>query len=104
MQMTSVNDYNNLGALTELRHKAGSDPDQALTEVAQQFESLFINMVLKSMRDTIPEDSLFGGNTMDSYMNMFDQQLAVDLSAKGGIGLADIIERQLSVSAALTRE
>lgn len=103
MALTALNDYNNFSGLKDLQSKASIDPDEAIKAAAQQFESLFINMMLKSMRDTIPENSLFGGHTMDSYMNMMDQQLAVDLSVNGGIGLADIIERQLQASVSLEK-
>lgn len=99
--MTAINNYNDVGALQGLRTQAGLDPKEAAHEVAQQFESVFISMMLKTMRDTVPQDSLFGSHTMDSYQNMFDQQVAVDMSVKGGIGLADIIERQLLASGSL---
>lgn len=91
---TPVN-YNDFTSLQSLKVEAGNDPRKAAREAAKHFEGLFVSMMLKSMRDTIPQDSLFGSNSMDSYQNMFDQQIALELSAKGGIGLADIIERQL---------
>ena len=103
MAITALNDYNSFSGLKDLQSQASQDPDQAIKAAAQQFESIFINMMLKSMRDTVPEDSMFGGHTMDSYMNMMDQQLAVDLSVNGGIGLADIIERQLKTSVSLEK-
>ena len=88
-------DYNNFSSLQSLRTQASTEPKAVVSEVAQQFESLFVSMMLQSMRDTVPKDSLFGSNSMDSYQNMFDQQVAVDMSVKGGIGLAEIIERQM---------
>lgn len=93
--MAITANYNDFSSLQSLRTEATQDPRAAAREVAGHFESLFISMMMKSMRDTIPEDSLFGSNAMASYQNMFDQQVAVDMAAKGGIGLADIIERQL---------
>ncbi|MFN3165176.1 MAG: rod-binding protein [Pseudohongiellaceae bacterium] len=90
--------YSDFSGLASLKRQASSDPQQAAREVAQQFESIFVGMMVKSMRDTLPEDSLFGSHQMEAYQEMFDNQLAVDLSRKGGLGLADIIERQITAS------
>lgn len=87
--------YSDLNQLSNLRRRAASDPGSALTDVAAQFEALFISMMLESMRAAVPEDGLLGGDQMKTYQQMFDRQLATDLSAKGGIGLASIIEQQL---------
>jgi flagellar protein FlgJ len=90
--------YSDFSGLASLKRQASSDPQQAAREVAQQFESIFVGMMVKSMRDTLPDDSLFGSHQMEAYQEMFDKQLAVDLSRKGGLGLADIIERQITAS------
>ncbi len=87
--------YNDFGALASLRLEARQDADAALESVASQFESLFLQMMLKSMRDAVPDGGLFNSSDMDTYRGMADQQLAVDLSAQGGIGLADVLVRQL---------
>src|SRR5690606_6092711 len=86
MQTSAV--YNDLGSLTALKRQAGAAPDQAVHEVAKQFEAIFVGMMLKSMRDATPEDGLFGGDRMEAYRDMFDKQLSLDLAARGGIGLA----------------
>jgi len=88
--------YNDFSGLSSLRQQAKSEPENAAREVAQQFESIFVNMMLKSMRSAIPKDSLFGSDQMEAYQDMFDQQLALDMSATGGIGLARIIEQQIA--------
>ena len=87
--------YNDFGALASLRLEARQDADAALESVAAQFESLFLQMMLKSMRDALPEGGLFNSNDMQTYRDMADRQMAVDLSAEGGIGLADVLVRQL---------
>ncbi len=89
--------YSDFSGLASLKRQASSDPQQAAREVAQQFESIFVGMMVKSMRDTLPDDSLFGSHQMEAYQEMFDKQLAVDLSRKES-GLADIIERQITAS------
>ena len=88
--------YNDLASLERLKAQSKDAPDAALNEAAQQFEALFTSMVLKAMRDTVPEDSLFGGSSMKTYQEMFDQQLSLDLSRRGGIGLAPLIAKQLA--------
>ncbi len=70
----------------------------ALKEAAQQFEAIFMQMLLKSMRqaeDVLAADSPFNSQTTKFYRDMHDQQLAVNMSANGTLGLAELIERQL---------
>jgi flagellar protein FlgJ len=93
--MQSAAMYNDFGNLATLRLEARQDAQGALAEVASQFESLFLQMMLKSMRDAVPEGGLFGSEDMKTYRGMHDQQLALDMSAQGGIGLADVLVRQL---------
>ena len=96
--------YNDLSSLNTLKTQSRLNPDQAIKGVAQQFESLFMSMMLKSMRDTLPEDSLFGSSSMQTYTEMFDQQLALDMSRSGGVGLASLIERQLGLRESMDAE
>ncbi len=77
-----------------------SDP-AALREVAGQFEALFLQSMLKSMRDASIGDPMFGdSNAHELYEDMLDQQLAVEMSSGKGIGLAEILVRQLGGDAA----
>ena len=88
--------YNDMGALADLRTRAQSNPNDAVDEVAQQFEALFIQMMLKSMRDAVEEGGLFDSHQLETYEQMADQQLALDMASDGGIGLADAMITQLS--------
>jgi flagellar protein FlgJ len=67
-----------------------------LREAARQFESLFTKMMLDSMRSASFGDPMFGSDQADMYQDMMDDQLAVQLSSGRGIGLADMLIRQLS--------
>jgi flagellar protein FlgJ len=87
----------------KLRLQAKQDPDKALKEVAQQFEVLFMNMMLKSMRDATPKDGLFDSEQTKFYTSMLDMQYAQSLSAKG-IGLADVMIKQLTRSTVTPEE
>ncbi len=93
--MESAALYSDFGSLAGLRTQARQDAGGSLREVASQFESLFVQMMLKSMRDATMEGGLFDSNALESYEQMYDQQLAVELSRHGGIGLAEVIVEQL---------
>jgi len=80
--------------LNGLKREAAQSPE-GLREVARQFESLFTNMMLKSMRSASQGDPMFGSDQADFYQDMFDQQLAVELGKGRGLGLADMLVRQL---------
>ncbi len=82
-------------SVDDLRLQAKKDPDQALKEVAKQFEALFVHMMLKSMREATPKDGMFDSQQTQFYTQMLDQQLAQSMSSKG-IGLADMMVRQLT--------
>ena len=69
---------------------------EALRGVARQFEGVFMKMMLESMRDASFGDPLFDSSQGDSYRDLFDHQLALELSDGGGIGIADMLVRQLS--------
>jgi flagellar protein FlgJ len=81
--------------LEQLRAQAKQSPDQALKEAAQQFESVFLNMMLKSMREATPQDGMFESEQTRMFTGMLDQQLAQNMASKG-VGLADIMVQQLS--------
>lgn len=81
-------------ALNGLRRQVNQQDPAALQKVARQFEGLFVNMMLKSMRAALPQDGLLSNDQTRMYTSMYDQQLAQDLSAKG-LGLADMIVKQL---------
>lgn len=101
--------YTNVQGLEELRIKAKTDPNAAKKEVAQQFEALLLQMVLRSMRDANAAFSsdLSGGNEMAMYTDMFDKQLTLAMSERGG-GFAKMIEEninhQMRIQPVLTNE
>ncbi len=68
---------------------------EAIRAAARQFEALFLQMVLKAMRDASPKDGLFESDQSRLYQSLLDQQLAMQLANSGGAGLGDVIARQL---------
>jgi flagellar protein FlgJ len=87
------------GSLDRIRAQARSDPASALKGAAQQFEALFLNVLLKSMRETTSQDTPFDSEQTRMVQSMLDQQLA-QVMASRGVGLADMMTRQLGGQAA----
>jgi flagellar protein FlgJ len=83
--------------LNNLKQAAKESSPEAIKAVAQQFEAVFMNMMLKSMRAASPQDSPFDNDQSRTFTSMLDQQLSTDL-AKKGMGLSDVLVRQLSKS------
>ncbi|UJX24688.1 flagellar assembly peptidoglycan hydrolase FlgJ [Pseudoalteromonas sp. CF6-2] len=96
-------DLGNLDSLRQsaLKNDASSDASkEALKKAAAQFESIFTQMLLKSMRKANEafedKDSPFNTSGVKFFEEMHDQQLSVELSSNGSLGLADLIVQQLS--------
>jgi flagellar protein FlgJ len=79
-----------------MRTQAKGDDESALREIAGQFEALFIQMMLSSMRDASLGKGLLDGEHTKTYESMFDRQISIDLSKHKGLGLAEMMVRQLS--------
>jgi flagellar protein FlgJ len=97
----STNDLSNKFALDaqglgSLKQSAKAGSPEALKGAATQFEAMFINQMMKSMRDATPQDGLTDNQQTKMFTSMLDQQLSQNL-AKRGMGLADVLTRQLSV-------
>ncbi|RDB42332.1 peptidoglycan hydrolase FlgJ [Halomonas sp. DQ26W] len=80
--------------LERLKHTARNDEAAGLKGAAQQFEALFLQMMLKSMRDATPTTGLLDSEQTEFYQSMLDQQWAQTMAGRG-IGLADHLVAQL---------
>jgi flagellar protein FlgJ len=91
--------YSDLNRLNQLK-VGDKNSDGNMRKVAQEFESLFLGEMLKSMRsatETLGQDNPLNTPAAKQYQEMYDQQLAVSMSREGGgIGLADVLMRQMS--------
>ena len=90
----AYSDLNRLG-----QYKVGGDSEANIQKAAQEFESLFINQMLKAMRagnEVFAEGNFLNSSESKTYQDMHDQQLSVTLAKEGGIGLADVLVRQMS--------
>jgi flagellar protein FlgJ len=105
MPKSPVSSASDSGAYTDLNRlnsmKNGDrDSEANLKKVAKEFESLFVSQMLKAMRsanEVLAKDNPMNTPATRQYQDMYDQQLAVSMSTKGGgIGLQDVLMRQLS--------
>jgi len=85
-------------SIARLKHSVRQSPDEGLDQAARQFEALFLQKMLSSMRDAMPKSDLMHSHQSDTYDSLMDQQWAQTL-AKRGIGLADMMTRQMRRSA-----
>lgn len=92
--------YSDLNRLNQLKVGKDRDGEENVRKVAQEFESLFLNEMLKSMRsatEVLSKDNPFNSQASKQYQDMHDQQLSVTLSREGGgVGLAEVLIRQLT--------
>lgn len=81
--------------LGELKAKAASNgqDDTAIKKAAQQFEAMFLQMMMKSMRATVEKGGLFDSKASETFEQMYDQQIVMAMSERGSTGLAQMVEK-----------
>ncbi len=89
---------NRTGLLNKGQETAGSskNKNKELMEVARQFEAILIHQMLKAMRQTVHKSDLLNSFSLEQYETMLDEEIANDMAAHRGIGLADTLYYQLS--------
>jgi len=98
--------YHDLSSLNDIRALASKDKVAAVRQAAQQFESVFMGMLMSSMRKankSFEEDNPLNSQAAGFYRDMYDSQLTAELSKKGALGLADLMVQQLAPDAAKTK-
>ncbi len=96
-----LKDVQRKAAAAENKHvvseKAKSKADAKLKEACKGFEAMFLNMMYREMRATVPKDEFFGeSNAMNIFKDMRDTELTKKIAEGGGIGLGDLLYRQLA--------
>ena len=86
-------------SLNELKHQASSDPKGKALQVARQVEGMFVQMMLKSMREALPQDGMMSNEQTKLFTSMYDQQIAQEMG-KRGLGLAETIVKQMQPATA----
>ncbi|MGC6744197.1 rod-binding protein [Escherichia coli] len=72
--------------------------------MARQVEGMFVQMMLKSMRDALPKDGLFSSEHTRLYTSMYDQQIAQQMTAGKGLGLAEMMVKTDDARTTIARE
>ena len=93
--MALPSSYLDFNALAKLKGEAAHDPTQAAKKTAEQFESYFLQQMMKAMRETIDRSDLVEGKNMDTYQDMMDKEVSLQMVKRGGMGLADMLEKQM---------
>ena len=93
----TTGNYLDFAALTRLKGEATQDPKKALRASAEQFEAYFIQETMKAMRKTVEKSDLMGSSQhTDTYQDLLDKEIAVQMARRGSIGLADMLEREMA--------
>ena len=90
--------YTDLNSLQSIRSLGRENKTAALEKVAKQFESMLVRMMMKSMRDAnqvFAKDNMLSSAQGDMYQQMYDDQLALSLSEGKGLGISDVMVKQL---------
>jgi flagellar protein FlgJ len=97
-QLSNASIYSDLHSLEGIRKQAQVDSKSAIKAAAKEFEAFFMNMMLKSMRqasEVIGDDNMFGSPQEKMFIGMLDEQMSVELSQKGNLGVADLMIQNL---------
>jgi Rod binding domain-containing protein len=86
-------DFQGLG---ELKGQAQRQDSGALREVAQQFEAMFIQQIMKTMREAgFKGGELIESQAMDTFQSMHDKEISLQMAKRGSFGLADMLVRSM---------
>ncbi len=86
-------DFQGLG---ELKGQAQRNESGALREVAQQFEAMFIQQIMKTMREAgFKGGELIESQAMDTFQSMHDKEISLQMAKRGSFGLADMLVRSM---------
>ena len=84
-----------LSQLSDLASPGTSKTNKQLKSLSKQFESIFVHQLLKSMRSTVQKTGLFDSHATNMYESLYDEEIAKLMTEQKGIGLADVIYRDL---------
>ena len=87
--------YLDFDGLGKLKGQARSDAKAATRETAQQFEAMFLQMMMKSMRDATPKSELNQSSATETFEAMFDKEVSVAMSKRNTLGLADMLVKHM---------
>jgi flagellar protein FlgJ len=94
-ESSSASVYTDFQGLAELRVAAARQTPEAMRETARQFEALFVQSMLKAMRDASQGEGVFDSDQTDFYRDIHDRQLALEIVKGRGLGIADMLVRSM---------
>jgi flagellar protein FlgJ len=98
----SPQSYLDFAGLGNLRGQAQQKTEKATRDTATQFEAMFIQMMMKSMRDATEKSDLMGSETAENFEQMYDKELSVQMAKRNTVGVADMLVKQINSSNAAT--
>jgi peptidoglycan hydrolase FlgJ len=102
--ISSSGSYLDFNALAQLKGDAARDPSKAVRKTAEQFEAYFIQQMMKTMRESIEKSDLVEGGNMEMYQDLMDKEVSLSMAKRGGMGLADMMERQMNQAQAMSTQ
>jgi flagellar protein FlgJ len=90
--------YHDFSGLAALKRQAREDKAGSVDQVARQFESLFVQMMVKQMRQASFGTGLFESKHSEFARDMYDQQLSLHLSQQRGLGMEKLLRSQLGLN------
>lgn len=95
LDSTAAASYHDFSALTALKSQAKGQGVEAMRGAAQQFEAMFLQELMKTMREAVPKAELFESQAMDTFQGMFDKEVSVQMAKHGSLGMAEMLVQQM---------
>lgn len=102
LTLPAQSSYHDFAALATLKGEAANQPQKVARKAAEQFEAYFVQNMLKTMRESVEKSDLVDSHTTDMYQDLMDKEVSMQMVRRGGIGLADMIEKQILQREALS--
>ena len=87
--------YLDFGSLGKLKGQARTDAKAATRETAQQFEAMFLQMMMKTMRDAVPKSGMNESQAEETFQGMFDKEVSLSMAKRNALGLADMLVKHM---------
>lgn len=104
MSTNPAGTYLDFNALARLKGEAAQDPGKAIRQTAEQFEAYFIQQMMKTMRESIEKSDLVENGNADMYQDLMDKEVSLQMVKRGGMGLANMMERQMQQAQGLSTQ
>jgi flagellar protein FlgJ len=104
LSTNTASTYLDFNALTRLKGEAAQDPSKAIRKTSEQFEAYFVQQMMKTMRESIEKSDLVEGGNMDTYQDLMDKEMSLEMVKRGGLGVANMMEKQMLLAQELSTQ